>query len=185
MRDPLVPPGVLGDGPITFDPLSVLTPEQYEAMFPEINVDLNWAAFKRDRWPVRTEIITDPARLRTAFTCFRSSLGRVDPHFLHWLFARNMAIFEVERRYRSLRAADQVRSDRFERLFRDQGYAKLAIPVFDLGNGRFYLLDGNHRCLALCRSGVPFKVDVYAIVGPVTATASVDLVRCRDGLFSA
>ena len=123
--------------------------------------------------------------MRTAFTCFRSSLGRVDPHFLHWLFARNMAIFDVERRYGSLRSNDRARCDRLEGIFRSQGYAELAIPVFDLGNGRFYLLDGNHRCVALCRSGVPFKVDIYAIVGPVAASSSIDLVQCRDGVFSS
>jgi hypothetical protein len=141
---------------------------------------LDWAAFRRDRWPVRVMRLKDRAKLRDAFTCFRLSAGRVDPHFLHWLLARNMPIFEVEKRYSALRTADRDKFDAFEQLFREQGYAQFAIPAYGLANDRLFVLDGNHRCVALARCEVPFEITVYKVAGPLIASACGDVLRCRD-----
>ena len=153
-------------------------------MFPDIGMHLDWDAFHRESWPIQLKSFKSSAELRRSFTCFRLSCGRVDPHFLHWLFARNMPIYEVERRYASLRDADRAKCDTFEQLFLDQGYASFAVPAYDLGNGRVFVLDGNHRCVAASRSGVPLEITVYLVSGPLIASACGDVLRCRDAIWA-
>lgn len=160
---------------------SVVTPAQFEDLFPEIGMHLDREAFRRHGWPVHIRTVTSPAQLGEAFSCFRLSCGRVDPHFLHWLFARNMTVREAQKRYRALRKEDRKKCDAFEQIFRDQGHASFALPAYDLGNGRVLVLDGNHRCLALCRSGVPFQLTLYVVTGPLLDSACGDVSGCREG----
>lgn len=62
--------------------------------------------------------------------------------------------------------------------FRASKRADLNIPVYKLNeDGRFLILDGNHRCVALLKAGVPFKVNLVVIEGPITRDALPDLVH--------
>jgi hypothetical protein len=45
-------------------------------------------------------------------------------------------------------------------------------PAYDIGGGRRLLLDGNHRCISIVRSGIDFKIDLIVINGPVRGDIS-------------
>lgn len=59
--------------------------------------------------------------------------------------------------------------------FRDNPDQSGTYPVYDVGDGRLLLLDGNHRCLSLLKKGGPFTVELIVIHGPLTKEIAPDL----------
>lgn len=48
-------------------------------------------------------------------------------------------------------------------------------PAYNVGAGRRLLLDGNHRCISLVRSGIAYSIDLIVINAPVRGVILPDL----------
>lgn len=157
-----------------------LNATDYKTVFPEIRTILNWRRFEEEKWPVARSVITARADLLALFTCLRSSLGRPDAHFLHWLFSRKMPVGEVLEQFRRIPRRDAEKIDHFRAIYTNSSDpVRLMAPAYQLANGRYYLLDANHRCCALAAANRPFELELYAICGPLERDAQDDVLRCR------
>lgn len=168
--------------PVQPDQASVIdmTAADYAKRFSDIAVRLNWQKFAAENWPVRRCTVTDPQVLGQFYTFFRSSLGRINPHFLHWVAVRQMPVSTVLARLKGVPEADRTAIEEIAAQFRQSAEPVcLTLPTFELGNGRRFLLDGNHRACGLALSGRPFRLDLYSLAGPATHETLIDLVHCR------
>lgn len=156
----------------------------FRTRFPEIAVRVNWERFRADGWPVRVLRTTATADVLELFTCYRLSLGRVNAHFLHWLFSRNMTVSDVLKRYGRMPQRDRRIIESFVAEYREESLVKLELPTFGLPAGRQFLADGNHRIVALALAGVPFELDLYSVAAPPAARAFVGMANNRDRLFA-
>jgi len=157
--------------------------ESFRARFPEIMVAVNWKRFRADSWLVRQFRTTSPADMLDLFTCYRLSFGRVNGHFLHWLFSRNMTVRDVLKRYRRVPQKDRRIIEHFADLYGKERQVRLELPTLDLPGQRQFLADGNHRVVALALADVPFELDLFAIQAPPTTDSFIDSRKSRDRLF--
>ena len=157
-----------------------ITATEYRQLFPEIEAGLNWERFAAERWPVEYRVVTERDELLQFFTFFRSSLGRVMPHFLHWLASRQMRMGEVLRHIEQLPPRDRATIEHFRGQW--QGGSEpiaLQLPTYQFGGGEHFLLDCNHRATAIALSGRPFRIELFSVTGPRERDALVDSVSCR------
>jgi hypothetical protein len=157
--------------------------DSYRARFPEIAVEVNWRRFRADGWLIRHFRTSSPDDLLEFFTCYRLSLGRVNGHFLHWLFSRNMTVRDVLKRYGRVPQKDKRIIEHFASIYIGQQQVRLELPTLDLPGRRQFLADGNHRAVALALARVPFELDLYAIQAPPTKASFIDSRKSRDRLF--
>jgi hypothetical protein len=157
-----------------------MTAADYADRFEAITVRLNWRKFAAESWPVERHVVTDPLALSQFHTFFRKSLGRVNPHFLHWIASRQMQVEEVLAKLGRLPRADRTSIEQIAAEFGQMREpVRLTLPTYELGDGQRFIMDGNHRACGLALSGQPFELELYSIAGPVTREALVDLVHCR------
>ncbi|WP_029039924.1 hypothetical protein [Cucumibacter marinus] len=155
--------------------------QTFKATFPDIRVHLDWAAVHERGHEIQTTVLTDPAELGQVYSAFQESLGRLDPHFLHWILTRKITLAEAMLRFHEL--PDNVQSD--IELMRQECCAaaepvRLDVPACRLPRNGFYLLDGNHRCTAVLMSGRAFEVKLHVIQGAEHEPISPDIGRCRE-----
>jgi hypothetical protein len=157
-----------------------MTAAEFGEHFPEITVGLNWQRFQDEAWPVQRQVLTDRDELLGFYTFFRRSLGRVMPHFLHWVASRQMAIADVLRNIDRIPAEHRQVIDHFVALWADgSGPIELKLPTYRFGQNKHFIVDGNHRACAVALSQRPFRLELYSIDGPVERDALVDVVHCR------
>ncbi len=157
-----------------------ITAAQYAKRFPDIGVGLNWDRFRAEAWPVQRRLLTDRDELLTYYTFFRRSLGRVMPHFLHWLASRQMRVAEVLRDYDRIPAEHRETIDHFFNIWAEgAGPLEMELPTYRFGGNQHFIVDGNHRACAIALSQKPFRITLFSIDGPVERDALVDVVHCR------
>ncbi|GHA11504.1 hypothetical protein GCM10007989_02270 [Devosia pacifica] len=153
--------------------------EQFLLRFPDIRAGLNKSRFVAENWPVAVDIVEAPDQIGRLFTCFRISLGRINPHFLHWLRVRNMTVAEAVRRIDRMPSAERRTVLSFATEFRRQPNASLELPCYRLSDGNSLILDGNHHAVALALSGRTSKVVLHCIEGPMDESAIKGIELCR------
>lgn len=157
-----------------------LSPQAFRARFPEITVGLNWSRFEAEFWPVSRLRVTDPTELGRFHTFFRFSLGRINGHFLHWLFMRQMRVDEVIAKLDRVPEPHRSSIRHFADLYRDgPAPVRLEVPTFALPQGGQYIMDLNHRLCGLALSAVPFELDLFSIQGPIEKSTLKDATHCR------
>lgn len=160
--------------------MSGLDPAAFKARFPEITVGFNWRRFEDEAWPIERRFVTDRDEILSFHTFFRYSLGRINGHFLHWLFMRQMRVAEVLHKLHRVPERDTC-SIRFfaQRYAAAEGPITLAVPAFALPGGGQYLMDFNHRLCGLALSRADFVLDLHSVHGPVSADTLKDATHCR------
>lgn len=63
--------------------------------------------------------------------------------------------------------------------FRSEELINATVPGYALGNDNTLLLDGNHRAVALVRTGRPFLLNIKVIEGPINPAILPDLAHWR------
>ena len=157
-----------------------MTAANYRERFPEIAVGLNWTRFAAEDWPVERRVLTDRAELLRFHTFFRRSLGRIMPHFLHWVASRQMRMDEVLENFARIPPKDRATIEYFAAQWTEgSGPIEMDLPTYRFRGNEHFILDGNHRACAIALSGRPFRIDLYSIAGPLDRDALVDVVHCR------
>jgi hypothetical protein len=152
----------------------------FRRQFPEITVELNWRRFEAEGWPVTQRVVSERDKLLQFHTFFRRSLGRVMPHFLHWVASRQMRLEEVLRLYHRIPAEHREIIAHFaDQLADGHGTVSLDLPTYQFAGNQHFILDGNHRACAILLSGRPFRITLHSVHGPVERDALVDVVHCR------
>lgn len=144
-----------------------MTPDEFAHQFNQIRFNLNWRAFQKWRWPIRTIVISEREALLALRTGFRMRYGRLEPHFLKTVMSHYMSVGQV------VNNLDRF-SDRRQKIFSSyhQTFAEAKEPIdlqfaaYDMGQNRQLILDGNHRACALALADVRFQVTLFSIVGP-------------------
>jgi hypothetical protein len=125
-------------------------------------------------------VISDRTELLGFHTFFRRSLGRVMPHFLHWVASRQMRLGEVMRLYHRIPVEHRQIVGHFVHAMADStGPITLELPTYQFAGNQHFILDGNHRACAIALSGRAFRITLHSIHGPVDRNALVDVVHCR------
>jgi hypothetical protein len=162
-----------------FHPTGMTAPD-YARHFPDIGVQLNWRRFEAEGWPVERRVLTDRDELLGFHTFFRRSLGRVMPHFLHWVASRQMRIGEVLDHLGRIPQEHRATIDYFvEQWLDDAGPIEMDLPIYRFRGDGHFIVDGNHRACAIALSGRPFRIELFSIAGPLDRDALVDIVHCR------
>lgn len=143
----------------------------------EVRVRFNWRRFGAEGWPISIERLM-PDQLCRVYTPWYESNGRIGAAYYE-LDARPLSVVEAARRrleFDAKRAADiQEKVDLIA-----SSDISLEVPAFALPGGRFLLLDGNHRIVALVASGHDAPVTLHAVTGPIESDALPDLARWID-----
>lgn len=160
---------------------SAVTPKMFRQLFPEITVGFDWQRFAAEAWPVERRLTTKPTELARFHTFFRYSLGRINGHFLHWLFMRQMRVQEVVAKLERIPERDKQSIQYFAKTYAASAHPiALSVPAYALPGGGQYIMDLNHRLCGLALSGAPFELEIYSIQGPVTREVINDAVYCRE-----
>lgn len=151
---------------LELDNPTISTPPDFRQRFPGIRVEIDWARFVAEDWPIRSHTITDRRALLDLRSFFGIRFGRINPRFLKTVGTRSMRVGEAAGRIESfpepqrqviLSWADDYRMGRIEPV--------LTLPTFELPDGTALLLDGNHHATALAIAGVPFEAELVGVSG--------------------
>lgn len=163
-----------------YHPPNQITATEYRSLFPEIDVTIDWDRFARENWPVRWMKVTDREAVARFHTAFRTRFGRLNPRFLHTLFARQMRVGEVECLLPQFPRADRESILHFVDRFAKAGEpALLTLPTYRMTGIGHYVMDANHRLCGLYLAGVPFTVRLCTVEGPRSRNALNDSLHCR------
>lgn len=157
-----------------------MTAADFRDQFPEIEAGLNWERFAAEGWPIEHRVLTDREELLGFYTFFRRSLGRIMPHFLHWVASRQMRMAEVLEHIERLPPRDRATIGHFRAQWQSGTEPiRLQLPTYQFGDGENFLLDCNHRTTAIALSGRPFRIELFSVLGPRERDALVDVASCR------
>ncbi|WP_172122513.1 MULTISPECIES: hypothetical protein [unclassified Devosia] len=157
-----------------------LTAADYREQFPDITVGLNWERFAAERWPIERRTLTNRQELLGFHTFFRKSLGRIMPHFLHWLASQQMRMGDVVENFARIPAEHRASVEYFVAQWASSpGPLQLELPTYRFAPSEHFILDGNHRATAIALSGKPFRIELVSVVGPRERDALVDVASCR------
>jgi len=143
-----------------------LSAQDYAARFPEIRVQLDWARFGAESWPVNHGVVEDAAELGSLRSAFWVRFRRLNPRFLKTIGTRSLSIAEVAARIAQFPEPGRGHIVNLVQCYRAEGRAEVDAPAYRLADGTFLILDANHRSTALALAGVPFRLHLYVIMGP-------------------
>lgn len=139
-----------------------------------VRVMLAWERLGSPEFGVTATYSRSPRLLGAMFTVWYAGPDGADADC--WSAARPLRVAEAGRTEPSWPAERARRIAGFERAFREAPEpARLVLPAFALGQGALLLLDGNHRAVAAHRAGVPVRLLVYALRGPLREEILPDL----------
>jgi len=141
----------------------------------EIRMYFNWSRLMSEEWPV--EIVTisgsnELAALRLPW-CLSSKNEFVSFETEDGFPVR---LSEVGVWFAYLPTGIRDKIERFESEFRHAPrHVSFDFPAYAIPMQQHLVLDGNHKLCALTRSGVPFRLQMWAVNGPLDETVLPDL----------
>jgi hypothetical protein len=147
---------------------------------PSVRVLFDWDRAKREKWPVRIDIINNLEFLADWYLpWYINSSGRetiysepdakplllpdIPLSLLHLSQQRQERIISLAKSYEQTRPPVQ-----------------LVVPLYALGKTRSLVLDGNHRLAALVITKVAFTILVMKLYGPCDDQVLPDLIHWSD-----
>lgn len=143
-----------------------LSAQDYGERFPDIRVALDWDRFAAEKWPICRGVVVDTAELGSLRTAFWVRFKRLNPRFLKTVGTRSLPVAEVAARIAQFPQPGQDHILALVQQYRQAGVADVDAPAYRLADGTFLILDGNHRSTALALAGVPFRLNLYVVMGP-------------------
>lgn len=142
--------------------------EFYERFASEIRVKLDWQRFQDSGVHIRMIHLQLPRDLQLLWTPWRSVVGDGESHEGHSAPASVLAV-----------AGDLGVAGRHAAGVRDKeqtvGSADLEAPALELPQGRYLLLDGNHKVVAAAVRQIPLQLKLFVISKPADMQLTPDI----------
>lgn len=155
---------------------SLPTPALFENRFREdIRVGLNWDRFLEERWPIERVVLVSDVDLERCFTPWYVGKGAEELPYDH-PHAVPMSLGDVPKAFEILSAERKADiQDKIDQFREGPSPVRFVAPTYALPDGRYFVLDKNHRLSALALSGMPFEAELWNVRGPFEKECLLDL----------
>lgn len=142
-----------------------------------IRVGLNWDRFFAERWPVERIVLDSHELLSRCFMPWYVG-ARGDEIAYDAAGAVPMSLADVPKAMPILHEDRQADILQYVEAFRTQTEPiAFSTPSYALPDGKYFVMDGNHRLSALTLNSLPFEVTLWNICGPLDSDCLLDLIH--------
>ena len=149
--------------------------------YNKIHVIFNWERFKNEDWPIDIILLENNIDVNKWYTPWYVDLNGIEANYNapnaiplsingvlcseHIMNKRNKKVSQILMECKRL--AQPIKFD---------------IPAYELGNGKYLVLDGNHRIIALLKHGLRFVVQAFVLRGPIDEGIVADLLHWKSAI---
>ena len=149
---------------------------------PDIRLRLHLERLSPDEAYITSVRITDRDMLGSLLSAYRHTRRHVETRLSN-PFSRPMTVADIADRLDAFTPANRAAFLAYvDEIVQTAAEPEWELPAYSLGNGRLFLLDGNHRAVATYLSGVPVNLKLLVLHAPVDRRILVALKYWDGGL---
>ncbi len=154
------------------------SPAEFAKLFRSvIRVGFNWNRFFEEKWPIELVTLTSQEDLSRCFMPWYIG-PKGDEVAYDYPKAVPIRLDDVPKSIGILNEEHRQDIQKYVELFRNQKEdIKFNAPTYLLPDGRYFILDRNHRLAALAVHPLPFEVTLCNVRGPLDSDCLLDLIH--------
>ncbi|NGP17758.1 hypothetical protein [Devosia aurantiaca] len=148
---------------------------------PDIRMRLHLDRLPASRGHTSRVLLSERQALGSMFSAYRR-VGRKVETALDNPFSKPMTVRHIAESLDAFSPANRAAFLQYVQLLEHSKAPRWVLPVYDLGMDGMFLMDGNHRAVALYMSDKPFEVELLVLHAPVDRRILIALKYWDGGL---
>jgi hypothetical protein len=147
----------------------------------DIHVMFNWPLFELEDWPIDIMVLENNINIHDWYMPWYIDLGGQEANYN----SKNAIPLSIN----DVLHSEYIMNKRNNRVSEIKAIFNgleqpicFDIPVYSLNKGKYLVLDGNHRIIALIKKNIKYILRAYIIHGPIDENIIADLVHWRDAI---